>query len=245
MVPSALVAILLLMHFHFIVERPAWTWVAVFGGVLAGTIPSNHLYRAHPSRLRLHLRILVGAAAVTSVIYLTGWGAVLVGAYAVLALDSISQDGSKVWPAVTFWSLVAICVGQLAIWPRAGCPPSSRCTMDNAMASWAPSCLVFIIRIAGAIMEKKEKAEASMGLSEDRFRSLIQNSSDTTLVLEPPASVPTPARRSPSCSAIRPTEMLGRSAADLVHPDDRDRVADHLRDRLRGHAVDSPRSSSG
>ena len=43
--------------------------------------------------------------------------------------------------------------------------------------------VLFIIRMAGAAMEKKEDAEASTRLSEDRFRSLIQSSSDVTLVM--------------------------------------------------------------
>ena len=105
----------------------------------------------------------------------------LVGAYAVLALDSVSQDGSKVWPAVTFWSLVAICVGQLGI-GRVGCPANCAFTWTTPSFSMgAFAFVVFVIRIAAAIMEKKDKAEASLGMSEDRFRSLIQNSSDTTL----------------------------------------------------------------
>ena len=43
--------------------------------------------------------------------------------------------------------------------------------------------LLFIIRMAGATMEQKEDAEASTRLSEDRFRSLIQHSTDATLVI--------------------------------------------------------------
>ncbi|MGB7052426.1 MAG: EAL domain-containing protein [Acidimicrobiales bacterium] len=231
MVPSALVAILLLMHFHFIVERPAWNWVVVFGGVLAGTIPSNHFYRARPTRLRLHLRILVGAAAVTSVIYLTGWGAVLVGAYAVLALDSISQDGSEVWPVVTFWSLVAICVGQLGM-VQGWLPSELPLHMDNAMVLTGTFVLVFVIRVTAAIMEKKEKAEASLGMSEDRFRSLIQNSTDTTLVLDATGVCTYASPAVTELLGYSPTEMLGAVPADLIHPDDRDRVEDHLRHRL-------------
>ena len=55
---------------------------------------------------------------------------------------------------------------------------------SNALALMGAFVLVFIIRMAGATMEQKERAEASTRLSEDRFRSLIQHSSDATLVID-------------------------------------------------------------
>jgi diguanylate cyclase (GGDEF)-like protein/PAS domain S-box-containing protein len=232
MVPSALVTILVLMHFDFIVSRPAWAWVAVLGAVMVANLPVVLLYRARPTALLLHLRILVGAASVTSVIYLTGWGPVIVGAYAILALDSISEDGSEVWLEVTLWSLLAIGVGQFGI-SQGWLPSKLPLHIANALALMSTFVLVFVIRIAAAIMEKKEKAEVSTRLSEDRFRSLIQNSSDTTMVADA-AGICTYA--SPAVTDLlgyTPAEMVGRSPFELVHPDDRDRVLDYLRDRLQ------------
>ena len=230
--PTALAALLLLMHFHFIVERPIWEWVVVFGVVLAANFPCNYVYRAHPTRSLLHLRMLVGAASVTAVIYLSGWGPVLVGAYAILALDAISQDGSEVWPVVTFWSVVAIGVGQLGI-AQGWLPTELAQHVANAMVLMGTFVLVFVIRIAAVIMEKKEKAEVSMGLSEDRFRSLIQNSSDTTMVLDVEGVCTYASPAVTDLLSCSPDEMVGLKPADLVHPDERDRVLDYLRDRLQ------------
>ena len=96
--------------------------------------------------------------------------------------------------------------------------------------------LVFIIRMAGATMEQKERAEASTRLSEDRFRSLIQHSSDATLVID----------RDGICTYVSPaiTSLLGRDVDELigirptslVHPDEQERV----RDRLGSALIDSP-----
>ena len=44
--------------------------------------------------------------------------------------------------------------------------------------------LFFVIRMAGAVMEQKEIAESLVSQNEDRFRSLIQNSTDVTMVVE-------------------------------------------------------------
>ena len=99
----------------------------------------------------------------------------------------------------------------------------------NAMAIMGAFVLFFIIRMAGATMEQKEEAESSMRLSEDRFRSLIQNSSDATIVVGGRRGVhATSARPSSPLLGLEPSEMVGRRATDFIHPDDRERLADRL-----------------
>ena len=186
--PLALVVILLLMHFGDVARESAWLWVAVFIVVPMISVLGNHIYDRKPSEARLHVRVASGALAVTIVIYLSGWGPVLAGAFAFLALENIAHGGSRVWRITALWSLVGIAVGQVAI--GAGWAPSElRTSQANALALMGAFVLVFIIRMAGAAMEKKEDAETSTRLSEDRFRSLIQNSSDATLVISDEAAL--------------------------------------------------------
>ena len=71
----------------------------------------------------------------------------------------------------------------MAIWLHLA-PSFLTLAQTNALAIMGAFILFFIIRMAGATMEQKERAEASTRLSEDRFRSLIQNSSDATLVID-------------------------------------------------------------
>ncbi len=225
--PVALVALLLLMRFGLIVHKSAWLWVAVFIAVPATSLVVNHLYSVRPSRLRLHLRIAPQAAGVTAVIYLTGWGPVLSGAFAFLALENVAFVGSKVWRITAFWSLVFIGVGQFLIWQHV-MPSVLSLSQSNALALMGAFVLFFIIRMAGATAQQKEEAEASMRLSEDRFRSLIQNSSDTTMVMGA-AGVCTYV--SPAITELLgfvPTDLVGRLGTDFVHPDDRDRVRSRL-----------------
>ena len=72
-----------------------------------------------------------------------------------------------------------------------------------------------------------------MRASEERFRSLVQNSSDTTLLLGPAGVIlyASPATR--SLLGRDPDELLGLRASELVHPDDRVRVEPHLVELLR------------
>jgi PAS domain-containing protein len=168
------------------------------------------------------------------VIYLTGRGPVLREAYALLALETVAHGGSRVWRITTFLNLSGIVTGQVAIW-QGWAPSSISISEAEAKAVMGAFVLFFIIRMAGTTMEQKEEAESTMRLSEDRSRSLIQNSSDATIVVDndgPCAFV------SPAIAQLvewEPSKIAGHRATDFVHPDERDRPSvagsvAHMRD---------------
>jgi diguanylate cyclase (GGDEF)-like protein/PAS domain S-box-containing protein len=227
--PAALVALLVLMRYHDVAQEPVWLWVAVFMVVPLMSLVVDRLYAFRPGRLTLHVRVATQAAAVTLVIYLSGWGPVLVGAYAFLALENVSHGGSRVWRVTALWSLVGIAAGQVAI--SYGWAPSAlsvSVSKANALAVMGAFILFFIIRMAGATMEQKEEAEASMRLSEDRFRSLIENSSDATMVLGQQGICTFVSPAITELLGLAPDQLIGRLATEFVHPDDRERVLDRL-----------------
>ncbi len=218
--PLALVVILLLMHFGLIARESAWLWLAVFVAIPVSSLLADHLYAADQSLFRLHLRVAVQAAAVTTVIYLTGWGPVLWGAYAFLALENVARGGSSVWRVTALWSLAGIAVGQICIsnqWFPSLLSPAKA----NTLAAMGAFVLFFIVRMAGATMEEKEKAE-------DRFRSLIQNSSDTTMVIAAGGICSYVSPAITELLGFEPDEVVGRPAIDLVHPDERQRFRDRM-----------------
>ena len=94
--PAAFVVILLLMRFNLVVHESAWLWLAVFIAIPAASLVADQVYRSRPTEIRLHARVVVQVAAVTAVIYLSGWGPVLSGAYAFLALENVAHGGSRV-----------------------------------------------------------------------------------------------------------------------------------------------------
>ena len=237
--PVALVAILALMHFGAIVREPAWIWICVFIAVPLSSLVADVLSRAHPSTGAIHLRVAVHAATVGAVIYLTGWGPVLWGAFAFIALENISNDGSRTWKIAAFWSLIAIGAGQALI-VEGVMPTRLSIAEGNALAIMGAFVLVFVIWMAGVTMRKKELAELQMSLSEDRFRSLIQDSSDITMVMSEGGFCTYVSPATQMLLGYTPGDIVGRIATDLVHPDDRDRVATRLTADLLG----PPRASS-
>jgi diguanylate cyclase (GGDEF)-like protein/PAS domain S-box-containing protein len=219
--PIALIVVLLLMKFNLMVQEPVWLWLAVFLVVPLITAVCDRVYLRRPSPRRLHLRIGSSAASVTFVIYLTGWGPVLVLAFAFLALENISSGGSRVWRVTALWSLLGIGAGQLAIW-EGWAPSLLTISQAHALALMGAFILLFVIRMAGVVMEQKEKAESLMRLSEDRFRSLIQSSSDVTVVIDADGLLSYVSPVVAQLLSFEPSELIDQRATDFVHPDERD-----------------------
>jgi PAS domain-containing protein len=68
--------------------------------------------------------------------------------------------------------------------------------------------------------KERERAQRSLKESEERFRSLVMNSSDMITLFTPDG---TRLYASPSIERVlgyKPEEIIGGNAFDLVHPDD-------------------------
>ena len=221
--PIALVIIIFLMKFNVLARESIWLWLAVFIASPLVSFVCNRVYLRAPTPSHLHIRIAASAASVTMVIYLTGWGPVLVLAFAFLVLENIAVGGSEVWRTTAWWSIVGIAAGQVAIWQH-WAPSFLSTSRANALALMGAVVLLFVIRMAGMVMEQKEKAETSMRLSEDRFRSLIQNSSDVTIVIDEEGRLSYVSPVVTQLLGFEPSELVGRRATEIVHADDHEYV---------------------
>jgi len=230
--PAALATILVLSHFDFIAQESAWLWFGLFVAIPTVSYVFDLLWRhLHSTRILL-VQVAWHAAAVALVIYLTGWGPVLIGAFAFVAILNIAQHGSHMWRVTAFCSLVAIAVGQIGVWQ--GWVPSFLSVRDaEGIGIMGAFVLVFVIRMAGAAMEQKE-------LADDRFMALVQNSSDTTLVMGQNMVVK---YASPSLTTLvgrKPEDLVGHRANEIVHPDERAAVESQIRSRLQARQVTDP-----
>lgn len=226
--PIALVVIVVLMHFGLVTREPSWLWIAVFAIVPTTGALVEHVNRRRPTRAWIHIRVVQNVAAVTAVIYLSGWGPVLVVAFAFVALENISHEGSRLWPVMALWSMVGIAVGQVAVSEK-WAPSVLATTKANTLAFMGAFVLLFVIRMAGAVMEQKETAETSVRRSEDRFRSLIQDSKDVTVVVNDEGLCTYVSPSVAQMLGFEPSELVGRATADFVHEDDKERVASRIR----------------
>jgi PAS domain S-box-containing protein len=80
--------------------------------------------------------------------------------------------------------------------------------------------------------QQRRQAEAAVRASEERFRALVENSSDALLLIDPEGRVQYVTPSSQRSFGYAPEDMTGRSVFDFLHPDDRDMVAARMADTL-------------
>ncbi len=235
--PVAILLIVFLRQHHLLAQKPLWLYIAVICGVMAMTFTIDRWQATSPSRLTMQASVAGHVLAVTLVIYLAGWGPELVIVYAFVAIIDISANGSRSWTVSLFWSIGCIAVGQAAIYLGV-VPTIVPESKAQAVCLLGTVLLVFVARVTATTNRLREDAERTIAASEDRFRSLVQNSSDTTLVIR---SDTTLTFASPAIFRFlgrTPEEVVGQCALDLMHPDERDEIVAHWISQLTESEVE-------
>jgi diguanylate cyclase (GGDEF)-like protein len=156
--PIALVILCIFRYYGLIARLPVWTYVVVMAGVVVLSMLVEPFFDAPLGSVRFHLRLAVHVAAVTAVIYMTGWGPALIMAYAFVALFELETWGASLWRPVMCWSLLNIVVAQILV--GGGYLPSFlNPSQAEAIGALGAAVLAMIIRMAGATGMKKEEAE--------------------------------------------------------------------------------------
>ncbi len=213
--PVSLATVLLLTRFGVLLYEPPWLWIAVFAAIPLTSALVDHLYRLQPSRRRLHLLVAQNVAAATTVIYLSGWGPVMVLAFAFVALGNIARGGSRAWRIAALWSLVGISVGQVAIW-QDRVPSVLSDSRAQVLGFLGAFVLFFVIRLAGAVMQKKEEAEKSVSQSEARLRRTIDTTNEAYLEFDDRCVITEWNEQAVRTFGWSREEALGRELNELV-----------------------------
>jgi diguanylate cyclase (GGDEF)-like protein/PAS domain S-box-containing protein len=91
-----------------------------------------------------------------------------------------------------------------------------------------------------AEVEERKAAEAALRASEERFRSLVQNSSDVITILDAERLVRYQSESVRRVLGYEPAELATTDLLMLVHPDDQERVARFVSEAARRPGVTAP-----
>lgn len=160
--PVAFGTIVFLRHFGLVARLSIWAYLAVLVIIPAVSLLVEPWRDAKPRSVRLHVRVAVHVTAVTVVIYMTGWGPVLLITYAFVVLEDMQQCGAVVWKAAMGWTLFGIAVGQVLVW-NGWAPSFLDRRQATAIGILGIFALAIVIRMAGATGEQKDRAEALLG----------------------------------------------------------------------------------
>jgi diguanylate cyclase (GGDEF)-like protein/PAS domain S-box-containing protein len=243
MSPVAFLLLSVLRHYGLVAHTALWFYALVFLGSPLLSLFTDRVTEGRNGALYVNLRVLSHVLSVTVVIYMSGWGPEVVAAYGFVVVDNLSRSGARAWKIVSLWTVLGVTAGEIAI--STGLAPSFLSTQRaNALALLGTAVILFVARMLAATAEEKETAESAMRTSEDRFRSLVQNSYDTVLVITEGSLVTFASPAVTSLTGRRPEEVVGTESLSLIHPDDRERVATQLANRFGVATQDeSPESS--
>jgi diguanylate cyclase (GGDEF)-like protein/PAS domain S-box-containing protein len=80
----------------------------------------------------------------------------------------------------------------------------------------------------GLAAARREQVAAELARAEQRFRTLVQHSSDLVLVLDRDGTIGYTTSAAESVVHHSPEQLVGRTVVELVHPGDRDALLDQL-----------------
>ena len=239
--PIALVLLVVLRHFGLVAKMPVWAYAAAILGAQASGWLVERWPDAPPGSLRLHVRVVVHVTAVTSVIYMSGWGPALGMAYAFSALADLQQSGAAAWRAALGWSLAGCALGQALV--LVGWMPSFL-SASQAQTIGFLGAFVFAIaiRMAGAIGEHKERADAQLAdqtnqaarardeaqRSEAHHRAVVENAAEGILTVGSDGTIGSFNAAAEAMFGWNATEIVGRPVARLVPADLRDALGEFL-----------------
>ncbi|MER3453365.1 MAG: hypothetical protein C4344_06985, partial [Acidimicrobiia bacterium] len=200
--------------------------VVLLGSAAVGSL-TERCARRWPGAATRHARLAVHAASVTAVIYMIGWGPALGLAYVFTAQENISRHGARSWWLPAVWSTTSLAVAEVGI--ATGLVPSLLPTPEvHGLAALTAIALFMTTRMIGTTVEEKEDAEQNLRLREERFRSLVQYSSDVVLVCDRDGRITYVSRAITPLFGHLVADVIGRDATEFVHPDDAAEVAAHL-----------------
>jgi diguanylate cyclase (GGDEF)-like protein len=159
--PVALGVLLVFRRFGLVAPLTIWAYLGAIAGAAVLSMVVEPWHSAPAGSVKLHARLAIHVAAVTVVIYMTGWGPALGMAYAFVALQELQTWGAFLWRPVLCWSLLNIAVGQVLV--GLGVVPSMlKLSQAETIGALGAFVLAIVIRMAGATGEKKERAEAQL-----------------------------------------------------------------------------------
>jgi diguanylate cyclase (GGDEF)-like protein/PAS domain S-box-containing protein len=240
--PIALALLIVLRQVGLVARAPIWAYVgAVAVAQITGRLV-DYWPDAPRGTFRLHVRIFVHVFAVTSVIYLSGWGPALGMAFAFSALADLQQSGAGAWRAVLGWSFAGCVVGQMLI--LADIAPSFL-SVAQAQTIGALGAFVFVIsiRMAGAVGEYKEQIERELeaqtveaARSAAHFRSVVENAAEGILTVSLDGTIASFNNAAEAMFGWQEKNIVGRRASILVQEE----LHEHVDNFLASYTVAGP-----
>jgi diguanylate cyclase (GGDEF)-like protein/PAS domain S-box-containing protein len=216
--PAAAFAVVWLERASLIAPTPLWILFVLLGACSL----ANAVVIAVEGQLSrtwgMQLRAAVAAISTAWVVYATGWGSLLVIAYAIAIADAMRVHGSRAWRPGLAWSVVAVFGGEVAI--EIGIAPSIlKSSTSHAIAGGTTCLLALIVRTLGASSKNAEDAARRIEEGRSYFRDLVQHAADVIALVSEDFNIEYVSPGIESMVGSPATVCVGRHIRDVLGRD--------------------------
>ena len=175
--------LLVARHYDMIAQEPLWK---IFGALAIALVCSVLFAVRFPpgtsdAKPVLFLALTTGLGGLF--LYTLGWGAVLAVTFLAGAAVVIEEDGSRYGRTAMVMTVLTIAVGEaataLGVFPSMISEPTG-----HGLAVFEAAVTVIVIALLARGQREKERAEEQKRQGEQRFRALVQHTSDAILIIE-------------------------------------------------------------
>ena len=222
--PVALIAIPWLQRAHLISQTPLWILMTLLVACSVANAVVVAIEGTLPPAWGLQLRAAVAAISTAWVVYASGWGSLLVIAYAIGIADAMRVHGSRAWRPGLMWSIVAVFGGEIAI--ELGIAPSIlHPSTSHAVAGTTTCCLALIVRTLGATAKTAEDAAVRIEEGRSYFRDLVQHAADVIALVSEDLQIEFMSPGIEAMVGCSAAACMGRHIRDVLGRDASDDIA--------------------
>ena len=218
--PVAIVGIIWLQRIGLLADTPVWILGAVI--VLSGAVNlwGTALWVARPdSEWRLQFRIAASVLTTGAVIYLAGWGPVLLIAFALGSAELLSVIGPRSIRPNMIWNWVAILLGEAAI-TLGWAPTMIDVGLGHAIAITGGICLTIVTDVLGRNARAAGDAEEALRQRSAYFEDLVERATDIIGVIRTTGTVEAVSPAVEGMLGDSPAEVEGQPITDFLGPDE-------------------------
>lgn len=156
--PAALIIFWWLNREHIIASRPYWQLVVLLIICGVANVVALLSTRDVADEVRIQVRASVAAITTTMIIYVTGWGPMIIVGYAIGIADVIHSDGARAWFPASVWAGAGVIAGQVAI--EVGLAPTMiPIAVGNAVALGNFILVIVVLRMFATAAEAANVAQ--------------------------------------------------------------------------------------
>lgn len=217
--PAAILGTIWLQRMGLLADTSVWILGAMILFTGAVNLWGTAWWAARPdSEFRLQFRVAASVLSTGVVIYLAGWGPVLLIAFALGSAELLRVVGPRSVRPNMIWNWIAILLGEAAI-SLGWAPTMIDVGLGHAIAICGGICLTIVTDVLGRNARATADAEEALRQRSEYFEDLVERATDIIGVIRSTGAVDAVSPAVERVLGYTPAEVDGQPIADFLDPE--------------------------